>query len=100
MRKLIKTDGTEILLEGLHSTAEIAKLIGADQGMDTVRLDAGMVMFLDDIGHAKGLAINPKATALYLARCRPGTTHTIRGDVAIVPDRDFGPSGRSKGGLW
>ena len=31
-----------------------------------------------------------KANALYLERCRPGTTHYIVGDVAIVPDSDFG----------
>lgn len=26
---------------------------------------------------------------LSLQKCRPGTTHQIRGDVAIVPDEDF-----------
>ena len=33
--------------------------------------------------------INEKATALYHANCRPGTTHQIVGDVVIVPDEDY-----------
>jgi hypothetical protein len=32
--------------------------------------------------------VNPKATALYHAICRPGTTHEIVGDVAILDDED------------
>lgn len=46
-------------------------------------------MFVDDAGHAKGLPVNAKATELYHANCRPGTTHEIRGDVCIVLDEDF-----------
>jgi hypothetical protein len=32
--------------------------------------------------------VNPRATELYLALCRPGETHQIVGDVAILHDRD------------
>jgi hypothetical protein len=32
--------------------------------------------------------VNEKATALYLANCRPGTKHRIVGDVVIVFDDD------------
>jgi len=48
------------------------------------------VMIVDDAGHQKGLPVNAAATALYHARCLPGTTHQIVGDVVIVPDSDFG----------
>lgn len=33
--------------------------------------------------------VNAKATELYHAVCKPGTTHQIVGDVAIVNDEDF-----------
>jgi hypothetical protein len=36
-----------------------------------------------------GKPVNPKATALYHAICKPGTLHSIHGDVAIVHDGDF-----------
>jgi hypothetical protein len=46
-------------------------------------------MLVDDLGHQKMLPPNVTATKLYLERCKPGTTHIIRGDVIIVPDSDF-----------
>ncbi|MGH7462669.1 MAG: hypothetical protein ACREMA_16800, partial [Longimicrobiales bacterium] len=60
--------------------------------LDTVNLrDEGRhVMLLDDLGHHKQLPVNQKASELYWSVCRPGTTHTIRGDVVIVRDDDFG----------
>lgn len=93
MRKIITTSGQEIPLSRPHTTAEIRQLIGARDGLDTVRLADGLVMLVDDLGHLAGLPRNEKATALYLGRCRPGTTHYIVGDVAIVPDADFGRHG-------
>lgn len=90
MRKIITTDGAEIPLGRPHTTKEIRELINARDGLDTVRLANGLVMLVDDLGHLAGLPKNDKATALYLERCRPGTTHYIVGDVAIVPDSDFG----------
>lgn len=89
MRKIITTHNEEIPVDGPKTIHQICGLINAD-GLDTVRLAGGMVMLVDDIGYDKGLAINEQATALYLARCRPGTTHVIRGDVYIAPDADFG----------
>jgi hypothetical protein len=47
------------------------------------------VMLVDDTGMIDGKPINPKATALYHAICRPGTMFSIHGDVAIASDRDF-----------
>ncbi|MGH7462814.1 MAG: hypothetical protein ACREMA_17545 [Longimicrobiales bacterium] len=90
-RKVIRADGTETLLTSPQTIAQIEKLIGADT-MDTVNMrDPGRhVMLVDDLGHSKKLPVNQKATELYWSVCRPGTTHTIRGDVVIVPDYDFG----------
>jgi hypothetical protein len=34
------------------------------------------------------LPVNQRATALYHATCKPGTTHEIVGDVAIMHDDD------------
>lgn len=83
----------------------IQKLIGA--GMtDTVNLRDGRVMFVDDNGyetetvdHGGGRIelrctkarkpVNQEATKLYHGICKPGTTHQIVGDVAIVRDGDF-----------
>lgn len=90
-RKIIRVDGTETLLDRPHTMHELHKLVGADS-FDTVSMrDAGEhVMLVDDLGHPNKLPVNPKATALYHSICRPGTTHTIRGDVVIVPDADYG----------
>lgn len=72
--------------------------------LDTVNLldpwthgHLGLVMLVDDIGSpqladgsdGKGLPVNELATWLYWARCRPGTTHQIRGPVALCHDIDF-----------
>lgn len=84
----------------------IYKLIGCDT-VDTVNLRDGRVMLVDDNGYEPGPVIehapgrfemvpgparkpfNPGATKLYHSVCRPGTTHQIVGDVAIVRDEDF-----------
>lgn len=72
--------------------AECHKLIGADV-LDTVNLrhmgHPLHVMLVDDQGHSKRLPVNVEATRLYHKNCRPNTTHTIRGDVVVVPDDDF-----------
>lgn len=57
--------------------------------LDTVNLRDGRVMMVDDLGHSKGLPVNEKATELYHGICKPGTTHQIVGDVAIVVDADL-----------
>ncbi len=107
-RRIIRVDGTEELLPGPIGFSEISKAIGCTS-TDTVNLrHLGyplIVMVVDDQGYevkpvtdgntlnlvpVKALKpVNPKATALYLANCSPGTTHQIVGDVVIVPDDDF-----------
>lgn len=90
IRKVICADGTEIAPDKPISTTQAAELIGASC-LDTVMLSDGVhVMLVDDSGWLRGTPVNEKATALYLQRCRPGTSHTIRGNVVIVPDSDFG----------
>lgn len=102
---LIRTDGTESDTT-VSRWAELAPLIGADV-LCTVNLRDGRVMLADDLGyetetieHGPGRyelrptkarkPVNPKATALYHGICRPGTTHAIVGDVAIVVDAEWG----------
>ena len=93
MRKLIRADGTtQDLPVGPLTIKTCEHLINAGT-LDTVSLrhmgSPLHVMLLDDLGHKKGLPVNTEATALYHANCRPGTTHTIRGDVIVVPDHEF-----------
>lgn len=108
MRKIIRADGAEEVIEGPKTMQELHRLLGYDT-FDTVNLrhlgEPRHVMLVDDNGHetraveTPGLLqlvsighrkpVNEKATELYWANCRAGTTHQIVGDVAIVPDEDF-----------
>ena len=99
----IRTDGTE----SQHAVSrfhDIAALMGVAT-LDAVNLRDGRVMLVDDDGWesyplrmAQGISlipvkprkpVNPTATALYHAVRRPGVTHQIVGDLAIVQDRDL-----------
>ena len=86
--RLIRTDGTETILDHRPSFDDIRRLIGCD-GLDTVTIDRRRqtVMFVDDTGMIDGRPVNPKATALYRAICKPGTLPAIHGDVVILDDR-------------
>ena len=85
---IIRTGGAQEIKVERASIAAIEQLIGADC-LDTVNLRDGRVLLVDDNGIAKGLPVNKTATELYHGVCRPGTTHEIRGDVAVVHDNDF-----------
>ena len=88
--KVIRVDGTEITHEVKASIAEVMHIIGCNC-LDTVTLDRRRqtVMFVDDTGMLDGKPVNPKATALYRAVCKPATLHQIHGNVVIVNDRDY-----------
>ena len=88
--KVITLDGTETIHEGKPTFSTIRHLIGCD-ALDTVTLDRRhqTVMYVDDTGMLDEKPVNAKATALYHARCKPGTVHQIHGNVVIVNDRDF-----------
>jgi hypothetical protein len=88
LRRIVRTSGKVEVFNDPLSMRRIRKMLGAD-ALDTVILLDGMVMLVDDQGHKKQLEINTVGTALYLKRCKAGTTHFIVGDVAIVPDSDF-----------
>lgn len=92
-RRVITAAGVETAIDAPLTMTEIGKRIGAET-LDTVQLrhlgPPTIVMVVDDRGHEKRRPVNAAATALYHANCRPGTTHTIRGDVVIAPDSDFG----------
>lgn len=91
-RRTIRTDGSEELLPNPIGIAEAQRLIGAST-LDTVLLrHLGrplQVMLVDDAGALTDKPVNPRATELYHANCRPGTTWPIRGDVVIVFDEDY-----------
>jgi hypothetical protein len=88
--KVIRVDGAETMHEGKASIAEIMRLIGCSC-LDTVTIERKKqtVMFVDDTGMIDQKPVNPKATALYQAICKPGTLHQIHGDAVIVNNRDF-----------
>lgn len=116
-RRLIRADGTVQYMDKPVPFPEIGPLIGAHT-MDVVHLRhlglPRMVMWVDDNGYETrtvsrgeqdtpyGKAhvtenvpvralkpVNALATALYLANCRPGTTHQIVGDVLVTLDGDY-----------
>jgi hypothetical protein len=86
--RLIRTDGTEQILGHRPSLDEIRRLNGCEC-MDTVTINRmrQTVMFVDDTGMIDGKPVNPKATALYHAICKPSTIHQIHGNVVILDDR-------------
>jgi hypothetical protein len=97
--KIIRVDGTEELIDRKPNSDAIHEALGCDT-LDTIRIGKNpvngppdTVMFVDDIGAgfegSTPKPVNPKATALYHSVCRPGTTNSIHGDVAIVNDEDF-----------
>ena len=84
---ILRCDGTEETKE-VHNMGEVSRSIGAEY-LDTVNLRDGTIMAVDDEGHRLGKAINTEATKLYHAVCKPGTTHQIVGDVAILIDLEW-----------
>lgn len=92
-RRIIKVDGSVVDLPGKQTMDQIRVAIGARAGLDVVRLShlgyPLQIMLVDDMGHPDGKPNNPGATRLYRLNAKPGTTHWIAGDVAIVLDEDF-----------
>lgn len=102
--KVMRTTGVVEVYEQKPTIASIKQHLHCD-ALDTVNLrDAsgrhtGVAMLVDDIGSdvlttglpGKNLPVNEGATRLYHAQCVPGTTHQIRGDVALCCNEDFAP---------
>lgn len=87
---VIRCDGTVEAheIEPRVAIATIHRMLDA-VWLDTVSLRDGRVMFINDLGHQEGRPDNARATAMYHEVCRPGVTHRIVGDVAVVVDADF-----------
>lgn len=116
---IIRTDGSEEQVEVNRRDpfGQLRPILDIET-FDTVNLRDGRVMLVDDAGYETELVkhpaepgeqvagrpldfkfemrttrarkpVNKKATALYHGVCRPGTTHQIVGDVAIVWDKDM-----------
>jgi hypothetical protein len=89
--RIIRTNGTETLIEEKPTLDAVRRAIGAD-GIDTVCLDKRtrtQIMVVDDTGMVDGKPVNSKATELYHSICKPGTVWAIHGDVALCNDLDF-----------
>lgn len=91
--EVIRADGSEERHEvpRFGSFRRARAMIGGCP-LDTVNLRDGRVMLVDDVGHLREPKppVNEKATQLYHSVCKPGTTHQILGDVAIVVDAEIG----------
>ena len=88
--EIIRADGTHeaAAVDRANWLKQIEQLINASC-LDTVDLRDGRLMFVDDLGYARGLPDNVEATGLYHRVCKAGTTHRIKGDVVIGRDEDF-----------
>lgn len=108
---ILRTDGLEEQHELTPQTVllELERLLDA-KALDTINLRDGLVLIVDDEGYAieeresmtadgvlhiylvPALArkpVNAAATALYHRICKPGVTHQVVGDAAVVRDKDF-----------
>lgn len=87
--KIIRSDGSEDLVQGKPTIERIQQAINANT-LDIVNLrHDDLIMLVDDSGYESNLPVNEAASALYLKRCKPGTSWQIRGDVVLVNDLDF-----------
>ena len=111
--EIIRTDGRREHHDvGKNIAIEWSRRMSGADALDSVNLRDGRVMMLDDHGYevetvdmgiegdpprrrfvqrcVRALKpVNQKATELYWSVCKPGTTHQIVGDVAIVVDEDL-----------
>lgn len=82
---VIQSDGTERAVPGRMSLEELRKLVGGYVELTTCMYqDKRLPLVVNEDGHSLGLPYNRKATELYLNACKPGTTHHIVGDVAVL----------------
>ena len=86
---ILRSDGSEEVIDRVLSIQETKETIGAPEGVDTVNLRDGHVMLVGDRSALENRPVNPEATRIYLGLCVPGTTWKIHGDVAIVWDADY-----------
>jgi hypothetical protein len=86
IRELIKADTLDFVCIGRVYKSDLVMAVD-DFGWVTEIVEHGSDTFeLKPISPRK--PINAEATRLYLQICRPGTTHQIAGDVAIMHDSD------------
>lgn len=85
--RLIRTDGTQQVLDARPSFDEIRRLIGCD-ALDYVTINRRRqtLMLVDDTGVIDGKPVNAEATRRYHRICKPGTVHQVHGDVVILDD--------------
>lgn len=90
--KIIRVNGDVEERDGKPTLKKIHDAIGCDC-IDCVLLDeeTQTLMAVDDEGLLNGKSINPAASRLYAAICRPKYKGEaiIKGDVAIINDQDF-----------
>ncbi len=88
IRKIIRTDGSESNLDGIHSITEIADMLFADS-LHLVDIDDRIhIMLFNDEAYFLKLPINFKATEICNQK-NPLKHHSIHGDVVIIPSQDL-----------
>jgi hypothetical protein len=90
MRKLLRADGTSMLLGKARTHDEIRELIGCEGTDSRMLADRVHVMIFDDFGVNKNLPINAAATRLY-HDAGYLLSQSIHGHAVVVPDSDFAP---------
>ena len=89
--KIIRADGAEESFSRKLPIREVQRLIGAPEGLDTVNLRDGHVMFVGDESQVQDRPVNKKATEIFqgIYPLAKKNGRTIHGDVAIVWDEDY-----------
>lgn len=88
MRKLLRTDGSVMLIGGPQTSEQIKALIRCESVDSRMLDDRVHVLIFDDVGALKDLPINAAATRLYHA-AGYSLQQYIHGHAVIVPDADF-----------
>jgi hypothetical protein len=86
--RILYEDGSQCLVEEKPNIAKIQAAIKA-AALDSVNFPDFQVMLVDDTGMIDRRPVNPKATELYRAKCKPGTVYCIHGPAVLVHDMDF-----------
>jgi hypothetical protein len=88
IRKIIRADGSETLIERLLAITELGEMLGSDDIDLEYLVDGQHVMLLDKLAKTKDLPLNCKATELYQNGYKKNL-HSVFGDAIILPLADL-----------
>lgn len=87
IQEAIGADTLDFVSVGRANRTDLVMAVD-DNGWDTRTVDHGNGR-IELVPTTPRKPVNAQATALYWAVCKPGTTHQIVGDAAILHDGDF-----------